>query len=141
MKVIALMRNGTLKKFSFVRSKENYRVWNFTLCGPVGSPWAGLMLKGSLTFPSSFPRGSLNFTFSPALWHPNVSSSGIVCLGDEGSSAADRIERVLMLLHEFLLIPNPDNPYNSEAARLYKADRRAYDMRAREDAKKKFAEY
>ena len=46
-----------------------------------------------------------------------------------------------MLLHEFLLIPNPDNPYNREAAKLYKENRAEYIRRATVDAKKKFAVY
>ena len=46
-----------------------------------------------------------------------------------------------MLLHEFLLIPNPDDPFNREAARLYKENRAEYMRRAKDDAKKKFSEY
>ena len=92
--LIQSMKEGTLSNFAFKRSKSNPFVWDFSITGPIGSPWAALFLTGYLTFPSTFPRGRLTFHFKPPLWHPNVNSvTGFVCLGDESSSAKDRIEK------------------------------------------------
>lgn len=91
--MIALLRSGTLKKFMFKRRKEDFKVWDFSICGPSGSPWAGLCLTGYLTFPPNFPDGAIYFYFKPVLWHPNVCSNGYICLGNEKSSAKDRLER------------------------------------------------
>ena len=49
--------------------------------------------------------------------------------------------KVLMLIHEFLLRPNPDNAYNVEAAKLFKENKEEYFRRAAEDAREKFKEY
>ena len=43
-----------------------------------------------------------------------------------------------MNLHELLRLPNPDNYYNKEAAKMAKDDYRRYLRIAREDAEKKF---
>ena len=40
------MKKGTIKNFRFSRVDGNYRKWNFSIKGPPGTAWSGMLLKG-----------------------------------------------------------------------------------------------
>ena len=102
--------------------------------GPADSPFAGGVFKLSIHFPSDYPFKPPKVNFDTRIYHPNVNSSGVICLDilkDQWSPALT-ISKVLLSILSLLTDPNPDDPLWPEVAHQYKTNRLAYDLTARE---------
>ncbi len=86
--------------------------------GPEGSPYQGglffLDIKFSLDYPFTPPK----CTFKTKVYHPNINSSGGICLDilKNQWSPALTITKVLLSISSLLSDPNPDDPLVGEIA-------------------------
>ncbi|KAK4747680.1 hypothetical protein SAY87_014266 [Trapa incisa] len=107
--------------------------WQATIIGPEDSPYNGGVFSLSIRFPPDYPFKPPKIVFDTKVFHPNINSSGQICL----DILKDRWSPVLTISHALLSIcslltdPNPDDPLDPEIARLYKHDRRKYEETAR----------
>jgi len=108
--------------------------WEGMIVGPSDSPYAGGIFKLSIQFPVDYPFKCPNVRFITKIYHPNISSSGVICLDilKTAWSPALTVAKVLLSICSLLTDPNPADPLMPEIAHQYTSDRAEYDKKARE---------
>ena len=108
--------------------------WKATLIGPSGTPYEGGVFYLKIFFPSDFPFKPPKITFETPIYHPNINSSGAICLDilKDNWSPALTISKVLLSICSLLTDPNPNDPLVSDIANIYKTNRLQYDNNARD---------
>ncbi len=131
MKLLMSNYEVTLKDES---SRNEFTV-NFE--GPKDSPYEGVLnlfiqgiWKVNVLLPNQYPYKSPSIGFLNKIYHPNIDeASGSVCLdviNQTWSPMYDLINIFDVFLPQLLLYPNPTDPLNSEAAKLYLKDNEKY---------------
>ena len=113
--------------------------WLVGIPGKVGTPWEGGVFKLKICFPENFPSMPPICTFTPVIFHPNVYSSGRVCLSILDASKdwkpSITLKQILLGIQELLDNPNIDDPAQMAAKVLYCKNRSDYNHRIKEQAK------
>lgn len=107
--------------------------WELSLPGPDDSPYFGGTFLISLVFPEDYPFGAPKLRFLTKIYHPNIDIKGGVCMGvlkDEWRPVIT-VQKLLVMVSDLLVHPNPDDPLNVEAAKLFVSDPKGYAERAR----------
>ena len=78
--------------------------WTATLMGPVGTPYHGGIFYLNITFPSNYPFKPPRVSFITKIYHPNINSSGGICLDilKDNWSPALTISKVLISICSLL---------------------------------------
>ncbi|XP_010623253.1 ubiquitin-conjugating enzyme E2 D4 isoform X5 [Fukomys damarensis] len=99
--------------------------WQATIMGPNDSPYQGGVFFLTIHFPTDYPFKPPKVAFTTKIYHPNINSSGSICLDILRSqwSPALTVSKVLLSICSLLCDPNPDDPLVPEIAHTYKADR------------------
>jgi ubiquitin-conjugating enzyme E2 D/E len=102
--------------------------WRATITGPEGTPYHGGIFFLDIDFPIDYPFKPPHVKFITPILHPNVSSSGGICidiLKDKWSPALT-VSKLLLSISSLMHEPNPDDPLVPDLADLYKTNRPAY---------------
>jgi ubiquitin-conjugating enzyme E2 D len=107
---------------------DNNEHWKATLFGPVGTPYENGVFHLDIYFTSDYPYKPPKVTFITPILHPNVSSSGNICLDilKNKWSPALTIPMVLLSICSLLAEPNPDSALNGDIAQIYRSDYQEY---------------
>ena len=107
--------------------------WTATIMGPEGTPYNGGVFFLEIDFPSNYPFKPPKVYFKTRIYHPNINSSGGICLDilKDNWSPALTISKVLLSICSLLTDPNPDDPLVPEIARIYVNDRETYNTKAK----------
>ncbi|XP_009799944.1 SUMO-conjugating enzyme UBC9-like [Nicotiana sylvestris] len=107
--------------------------WEATIFGPPDSSYACGMFLVTIHFPRDYPFKPPKIRFRTKVFHPNINSSGRICLDvlKEQWSPALTISAMLMSVCSLLTDPNPDDPLVPEIGHMYKTDRNRYETTAR----------
>jgi|LakMenEpi03Aug12_release.lakeMendotaPanAssembly.Ray.scaffolds.fasta_scaffold82465_4 ubiquitin-conjugating enzyme E2 D/E len=105
-----------------------------TIKGPQKTPYQDGLFKLSVKFNQEYPYKAPEIVFLTKIYHPNINSSGIICLDilKDQWSAALRLHKVILSISSLIDNPNPDDPLFPEAANKYKADRDGFNEIVRE---------
>ena len=100
--------------------------------GPVGTPYHGGVFYLNITFPNNYPFKPPKVSFVTKIYHPNINSSGGICLDilKENWSPALTISKVLISICSLLDDPNPEDPLVHDIARQFRDDFEAYKITA-----------
>jgi len=108
--------------------------WVATIHGPEDSPYSGGLFKLKIHFSTEYPFKPPQIRFITKIYHPNINSSGAICLDILKSSwsPALTISKVLLSICSLLTDPNPDDPLVPNIANIYNKNRILYEVNARE---------
>tara|TARA_A100001011_G_C14025167_1_gene721155 strand:+ start:103 stop:552 length:450 start_codon:yes stop_codon:yes gene_type:complete len=108
--------------------------WQATIMGPNDSPYKGGIFYLKINFPKDYPFKPPRCNFLTKIFHPNVNSSGGICLDilKEHWSPALTVSKLLLSICSLMDDPNPDDPLVPEIAYMYKNNRDKYNARATE---------
>ncbi|KFD48420.1 putative ubiquitin conjugating enzyme [Trichuris suis] len=111
--------------------------WDCAIPGPSDSPWEGGLYKIRVQFPENYPAAPPICTFDPPLFHPNVFSSGEVCLSilhPEGWNPSFGVRQILEGIQYLLKVPNVADPASQKASDAFKRNKESYEAMARKMA-------
>jgi ubiquitin-conjugating enzyme E2 D/E len=113
---------------------NNLYMWHGPIIGPEKSPYEGGLFKLEITFPIEYPFKAPKVVFLTKVYHPNINSSGGICLDilKDAWVPSLTIGKVLLSISSLLTDPNPKDPLVPEIARLYEMNRPEFDRIARE---------
>jgi ubiquitin-protein ligase len=139
-----LRESGTNKDPSIqwdLKDPSDKKKWWAIITGPEGTPYHGFKLSLNITLPYNFPYGAPCVSFTGDIWHPNVGTTGNICLdilNDPNWTPALKLSAVLLSISSLLNDPNPASPLNPDAARQYESNREEYNKKVIEVCSQNF---
>mmetsp|Transcript_17555 Transcript_17555/g.52725 ORF Transcript_17555/g.52725 Transcript_17555/m.52725 type:complete len:160 (+) Transcript_17555:462-941(+) len=123
-------------------ANDDMLVWNATIMGPPDTAWEGGIFSLRLTFSDGYPNRPPKVRFSSPMYHANVYPDGTLCLDtiQEGWSPCQSVSTLLTSVQSLLTDPNCSSPANTDAARLYLSDEKAYNRKVKQLAQRSLEE-
>eukprot|EP01080_Neovahlkampfia_damariscottae_P006758 gene6758-10923_t len=100
---------------------DNMMCWTASIQGIEDTPYADQTYKLSIKFPDNYPFSAPKVCFTHVIYHPNVDTSGNICLDilKEKWSAVYNVRTILLSIQSLLGEPNNESPLNAQAAMLW----------------------
>lgn len=113
--------------------KINMNHWSAQLIGPKDSPFEGGDFKLDIKIPADYPFKPPEVKFLTKIYHPNINSSGVICLDilKNNWSPALTIGRVLLSISSLLTDCNPKDPLAPDVAKVYIENKELYNETAK----------
>lgn len=107
---------------------RNLYKWHATIIGPSSSPYSGGIFNLSIDIPETYPLKPPKIKFVTPILHPNINSTGSICLDilNKNWSPVLKISKVLLSISSLLTDPNPDDPLDKPLAELFKKNKEKY---------------
>tara|TARA_B100000963_G_C22623665_1_gene671235 strand:- start:1628 stop:2074 length:447 start_codon:yes stop_codon:yes gene_type:complete len=114
-------------------SDDNLYCWSAQIFGPSETPFEGGVFKLSIEYPTNYPFKPPKIHFITKVYHPNIDSSGNICLDilKDKWSPALTISKILLSICSLLNEPNPDDPLMPDIAKEYTENKKLYEENAK----------
>ena len=121
-------KRNDLPNLSVGLVNDNLFEWEGVILGYQDTPFEGGVFKVNISIPSGYPLKPPSVIFKTRIYHPNINSSGSICLDIlKGQwSPALTISKVLLSICSLLADPNPNDPLVPEIANQIKTDPATY---------------
>jgi ubiquitin-protein ligase len=119
-------------------NEDDPRKWTVIFFGPSNSPYEEGVFKININFKNNYPFEAPICKFLTKIYHPNIDTSGNICLDTLKSnwSPVLSIPKLILSIISLLNDPNPLSPLNGEAAHLFLKNKEQYNNIIREYTKK-----
>jgi len=109
-------------------NEENIQHWKGEIDGPEGTAYHGYILRVNIKLGDNYPLASPTVNFDHPVYHPNIGTSGNICLDILQSQWAPTlsVKTVMLSLSSLLNDPKKDSPLNGNAAQNWKHDKKKY---------------
>jgi len=106
---------------------DNLFEWEAVLLGPTETPYEGGVFVLNIHISKDYPMKPPNILFKTKIYHPNINSTGAICLDILKSnwSPSLTLSKLLLSICSLLNDPNCDDPLVPDIAREYKQN---YDL-------------
>lgn len=116
--------------FTIIKSDKKIDTVNIYIVGPKDTEYEGGIWELSIYFPPNYPFKSPSIGFINKIYHPNVDEkSGSICLdvlNNKWSPMYTLFNIFDTFIPQLLTYPNPDDPLNTDAAKLMLTDKESY---------------
>ena len=128
------MKKNDVSNLSAYPINGNLFEWEAVILGPISTPYEGGVFNLSISIPSNYPFKPPNIIFKTKIYHPNINSSGNICLDILKTqwSPALTISKILLSICSLLSDPNPNDPLVPEIANIFKNNPELYYQTAKE---------
>ena len=113
----------------------NNKKISLDITGPKDSDYENGVWRIHISIPEDYPFKSPSVGFLDKIYHPNIDlRSGSICLNtlNETWSPIYKLSHIYnIFIPQLLLCPNPDDPLNEEAAKLYYTNQTIYKQNIR----------
>lgn len=118
--------NDEMFKINMV--EDNMYHWNVTVYGPPDSLYEGYEFQLNIVLPDTYPYAPPRVKFITPIQHVNINTDGDICLDILKNNwlASQNISSVIISIIALLSQPNPEDPFNSELAELYRKNKKEY---------------
>ena len=115
-------------------SDKDMTKWTAVIIGPTKTPYEGGVFNLAIEIPADYPFKPPKITFTTPIYHPNINSSGGICLDilKNNWSPALSLQKVLLSICVLMSEPNPDDPLVPDIAKIFKESREAFNKLAKD---------
>lgn len=120
--------------------ESNLYKWKASYIGPKNTAYEQSFLELEINLPTNYPNSAPSVNFITKIFHPNVSfTDGRICIESINKWKPEyNILTILFSIYILLIKPNPDDPLNSNAAKIYKEDKIKFNQEVKKYIKLKF---
>ncbi|KZS86468.1 hypothetical protein SISNIDRAFT_461673 [Sistotremastrum niveocremeum HHB9708] len=130
---ISSLKNQPPEGIRIVTNEEDMLDVVGIIAGPSGTPYEGGYFRVKFQFTDEFPAAPPKCRMMTKIFHPNVSSSGEICVNTlkKDWQSTYGIAHILVTVKCLLIYPNPESALDEEAGRELLEDYESYCSRAR----------